>query len=136
MVEKINRNLLNKARKSIYEKDTVFYKLYNEIENRDIIFDEEDEEMPFRALFIEQKKDIDRSSTLYSIKGPFELLHADIANIKFLSKSAVDPHYCLLYADLLPSKIYTYPMKKISLLAKKWSNFMKKLKQKVIVKNK
>ena len=40
--EKINRNLLDKVRKSIYEKDKVFYKLYNEIENRDIILDEED----------------------------------------------------------------------------------------------
>ena len=41
-VEKINRNLLNKAWKSVYEKDKVFYKLYKEIENRDTIFDEED----------------------------------------------------------------------------------------------
>ena len=39
LVEKINRNLLNKARKSVYEKDRVLYKLYNEIENRDTIFD-------------------------------------------------------------------------------------------------
>ena len=27
LIEKINKNLLNKARKSIYEKDKVFYKL-------------------------------------------------------------------------------------------------------------
>ena len=59
MVEKINRNLLKKAQKSVYEKDKVFYKLYNEIENRDTIFDEKDEKIPFRASFIEQKKDID-----------------------------------------------------------------------------
>ena len=135
-VEKINRNLLNKARKSVYEKDNVFYKLYNEIENRDTIFDEEDKKIPFCTSFIEQKKDNDRSSTLYSIKAPFELFHADIANIKFLSKSAVDPHYCLLCVDLFSSKICTYPMKKRNLLAKKWSSFMKKLKQKEIVKNK
>ena len=68
--------------------------------------------IPFRPLFIEQKKDIDRLSTLYSIKKPFELIHADIANIKSLFKSTVDPHYCLLCADLFSSKIYTYPMKK------------------------
>ena len=118
-VEKINRNLLNKVRKSVCEKDKVFYKLYNEIENRDTIFDEEDKKIPFRALFIEQKKDIDRSWTLYSIKASFELFHADIANIKFLSKSVVDPRYCLLCVDLFSSKIYTYPMKKRSLLGKK-----------------
>ena len=109
LVEKINRNLLNKAQKSVYEKDKVFYKLYNKIENSDIIFDEKDEEIPFRAPFIDQKKDIDRSSTLYSINAPFELFHADI---RFLSKSAVDPHYCLLYVGLFSSEIYTYPIKK------------------------
>ena len=58
-VEKIKRNLLNKAQKLIYEKDKVFYKLYNEIENRDIIFDEEDKKMPFCTSFTEQEKDID-----------------------------------------------------------------------------
>ena len=58
-VEKINRNLLNKAQKSIYEKDKVFYKRYNEIENCDTVFDEEDKKIPFRTSFIEQKKDID-----------------------------------------------------------------------------
>ena len=136
LVEKINRNLPNKARKSVYEKGRVFYKLYNEIKNRDTIFDEEDKKMPFRALFIEQKTDIDQLSTLYSIKAPFELFHADIANINFLSKSPVDRHYCLLCVDLFSSKIYTYPMKKRSLLAKKWSSFIKKLKQKKILKNK
>ena len=135
-VEKINKNLLNKAGKSVYEKDRVLYKLYNEIENRDTIFDEEDEKIPFCVPFIEQKKDINRLSTGYSIKAPFELFHADIANIKFLSKYAVDAHYCLLFVDLFSSKIYTYPMKKRSLLAKKWSSFVKKLKQKKIGKNK
>ena len=105
LVEKISRNLLNKEQKSVYEKDKVFYKLYNETENRDTIFDEEDEKIPFRAPFIEQKKDIDRSSTLYSIKAPFELFHTDIANIKILSKSAVDLHYCLLCVNLSSSKI-------------------------------
>ena len=118
LVEKINRNLLNKARKSVYEKDKVFYKLYNEIENRDTIFDEEDEKVSFHVPFIEQKKNIDRSSTLYSIKAPFELFHADIANIKLLSKSALDPHYCLLCVDLFSPKIYTYPMKKRSCFMK------------------
>ena len=51
------------------------------------------------------------------------MFHADIANVKFLSKSAVDPHYCLLSVDLFSSKIYTYPMKKRSLLAKKMEQF-------------
>ena len=69
--EKINRSLINKAWKSVYEKGKVFYKFYNEIENCDTIFDEEDKKIPFRVPFIEQKKDIDRSPALYSIKASF-----------------------------------------------------------------
>ena len=49
--------------------------------------------------FIEQKKDMDQS-TLKSIKVLFELLHVDIGNIRFFSKSAVDPRYFLLAVDL------------------------------------
>ena len=129
-VEKISRNLLNKAQKSVYEKDKVFYKLYNEIENWDTVFDEEDKKIPFHTPFIEQKKSIDRLLTPYSIKAPFELFHADIVNIKFLSKSAVDPHYCLLCVDLFSSKIYTYPMKKRSLLAKKMEQLYEEIETK------
>ena len=43
LVEKKTRNLLNKAQKSVCEKDKVFYKLYDKIENRNNIFDKEDE---------------------------------------------------------------------------------------------
>ena len=65
----------------------------------------------FRPIYLLQnkKKSIDRS-TLYSINSPFDLLHADIADLLFLAKSAVDPKYCLLYVDLFTQKIY--PMKK------------------------
>ena len=41
-----------------------------------------------RSLFIphllNKKKNIDCSSALYSIKAPFKLLHADVADIHFL----------------------------------------------------
>ena len=49
--------------------------------------------------FIQKKRDIDRS-ILYSFKGPFKLLHADIADLRFLAKSAVDTKYCLLIVNL------------------------------------
>ena len=62
-------------------------------------------------------------STLYSFKGPFELFHGDIADIRFLAKSAVDPHYCLVLIDLFSNKIYTYPMKKRLYLANKLEKF-------------
>ena len=80
--EKINKTLLNKARKSFYEKDKVFYKLYARIEDQNI-FDDDKVKVPFYTPFLEQKKDIDWSSALYSIKAPFELVHADVANIRF-----------------------------------------------------
>ena len=118
--EKINRNLLNKEEKSIYKKDKVF----------DTIFDEEDKKIPLRILFIEQKKDIDWTWTLYSIKAPFELFQEDLANIKFSSNSVVDPHYCLLCVDLFSSKIYTYLKKKRSLLAKKMDPFYEEIETK------
>ena len=54
--------------------------------------------------FVEQRKNINRS-TLYGIKRSFELLHGDIADIRFFSKSAVNPEYCLLIFDLFMKSI-------------------------------
>ena len=51
------------------------------------------------------------------------MLHADIADIRFLAKSAVDPKYFFLLVDLFTSKIYVYPMKNRSLLTKKLGLF-------------
>ena len=115
-VEKINRNLLNKAQKSVYKEFFTNFIMKLKIM---ILFLMKKAKKYLSACRLLSKKGLDRSSTLYSIKAPFELFHADIANIKFLSKSAADPHYCLLCVNLFSSKIYTYPMKKRSLLAKK-----------------
>ena len=60
------------------------------------------------------------------------MLHADIADIRFLAKSAVDPKYCLLLVDLFTSKIYVYPMKNRSLLAKKLGLFYNDIQSKRI----
>ena len=38
----------------------------------------------FYTPFVEQKKDINRSSALYSTKAPFELVHADVADKFFI----------------------------------------------------
>ena len=72
--------------------------------------------------FVDKKINIDHL-TLYSFHRPFEMLHADIADIRFLAKFAVDPKYCFLLIDLFTSKTYLYPMKKRSLLAKKLGLF-------------
>ena len=41
-----------------------------------------------------------------------QFFHADVANIRFFSKSVVDPKYALLCVDLFSSKDYVYLMKK------------------------
>ena len=122
--DSISKTLINRARKSLYDKDKVFAKLYKESENiEEIYFDENSQpNLPLKTPFIEKKRDID---FFYSFKGPFELLHADIADLRFLIKSAVDPKRCLLIVDLFISKIYTYRMIKRIPLKKIWNNSIK-----------
>ena len=127
--DRINKTLLNKGRKSNYEKDKVFYNLFKKIENKNVIYDEDESRVPFYTPFTPQKKNIDRS-TLYSLNGPMQFFHADIAYLQFLAKSAVDPKYALLCVDLFTSKIYVYTMRKRSNLANKLEIFYKEIETK------
>ena len=72
--EKINRTLLSGARKPAYKKDKVFYKICISLEDQENIYDDDNDKektrIPFYTPFIEQKKDINRSSALYSINAP------------------------------------------------------------------
>ena len=120
----INRStklLIKKAKTSFYDKDKVFVNLYGQIEDKDF-FKKENETLPLVTPFVDKKTNIEHS-TLYSFHKPFEMLHADIADIRFLAKSAVDPKYFFLLVDLFTSKIYVYPMKNRSLLTKKLGLF-------------
>ena len=116
---KITKSLLKKAKMATYNKDDVFVKLYEQIEDKKFY---ENENLPLVTPYIDKKSNIDHW-TLYSISRSFEALHADIADLRFLAKSAVDPKYCLLIVHLFTSKIYVYPMKNRSLLAKKMEIF-------------
>ena len=75
-IDKINVRILNRLKKSSYDKDQVFYRLFKKLENEENEEKEEEEEkelqIPFYTPFVEQKKDIDRSSALYSINGPLQ----------------------------------------------------------------
>ena len=113
VTDQITESLINKAKKSPYAKDKVFVNIYNELENKNFI---SSESLPLMTPFISQRKDADKS-TFYSFKSPFEALQADIADIQFLGKSAVDPHYCLLFVGLFTNMICTYPMRKRKQLA-------------------
>ena len=79
--------------------------------------------MPLVSPFIDKKKTNIDHSTLCSFSKPFQMLHTDIADLRFLAKSASDPKYFLLLVDLFNSKICVYPMKNRSLLAKKLELF-------------
>ena len=115
-INRLTKSLIKKEKTSFYDKDKVFVNLYGQIEDKDF-FKKENETLPLVTPFVDKKTNIEHS-TLYSFHKPFEMLHADIADIRFLAKSAVDPKYCLLLVDLFTSKIYVYPMKNRSLLAK------------------
>ena len=130
--DKIIRTLLNKGRKSSYEKDKVFYKIFNLIEDKDIIydFDTDKPKLLFYIPFVEQKKDIDRSSLLYSINRPMQFFHAELAYLQFFAKSAVDPKYALVCIDLFSLKIYVYTMRKKCNLVQKMELFYKEIEQK------
>ena len=108
-VGNLSNSLLNKAKKSTYDKDKVFVSLYNELEDKNFY---QNNNLPLVTPFVSKRSNIDHS-TLYSIGKPFELLHADINDLRFLANSTVDPKYCLLIVDLFTSKIYVYPMKNI-----------------------
>ena len=100
-VRNLSNSLRNKAKKSTYDKDKVFVNLY-ELADKNFY---QNNNLPFVTPFVNERSNIDHL-TLYSIGKPFELLHADIADLKFLAKSAVDPKYRLLIVDLFTSKIY------------------------------
>ena len=95
------------AKKSTYGKDIVFVNLYNQLEDKS--FYQKNNNLTLVKSFVNKRSNIDHS-TLYSISKPFNLLHADIADLIFLAKSTVDPKHCLLIVDLFTSKIYVYPV--------------------------
>ena len=59
---------------------------------------EDEEKLPTGDDFLE-KREIGRL-TLYSFDGPFQLVHANVGNLKFLGSSATTPRYVLLAVDL------------------------------------
>ena len=128
-VDKLNERLLTRLKKSSYDKDQVFYKLFKQLEDSESI-DEQENEIPFYTPFIEQRKDIDRSSALYSINGPLQFFHADLAYLQFFAKSAVDPKYALVCVDLFTSKVYVYTLKSKNNLFKKMEEFYKEIDSK------
>ena len=113
-VGELNSRRFKKLKKSTYVKDKQLLKLINLAENA--VEKLKEEKMPTRLDYLE-KRETDRSM-LYSFDGPFQLMHADVANLQFLGKSATVPRYALLIIDLYSSKVYVYPMRSRKQIAK------------------
>ena len=84
------------TRKSYYTKDKVLVNLYTELAGKSSLYVDEINKRKASAYtpFFEQQKGINGKSMLYSFKGPLELLHADIVEMRFLAKSVADLKYC------------------------------------------
>ena len=128
-IKQLNEKVLKKLKKPSYVKDKEFFNLFSLLENKDDSGKDKKVSLPIKATYVGKGDDIDRS-TLYSFTVPFELLHADIANLEFLGKSAADPKYCLVIVDLFTSKTYLYPMKNRKLIALKLEKFYKDVQKK------
>ena len=102
--------------------------MINVAENSIEEFNKNNNETPVRLNYV-KKREIDRS-TVYSFNGPFQLMHADIANLEFLGKSATVPKYALLIVDLFSSKVYVYPMQLQKQLLKYLNIFYVEIKNK------
>ena len=122
----LSKRVLNKASKSVFPKDEVFVNLNKKLEDKNF---KQKDSLSVVTPLTNLKSNVDHS-TLHSISKPFELMHADIADTTFLAKSAVDPKYCLSLVDLFASKIYLYPMKNRSLLARKLKFLYEDIKKK------
>ena len=56
LADRINKTLLKRGRKSSYEKDKVFYKLFNAVENKIIIYENSENRVPFILHLLHRKK--------------------------------------------------------------------------------
>ena len=112
--------MLKKLKKLSYLEDKELADL-SAAENFDSINKNDSKTLPIRLDYVE-KREIDRS-TLYRVDGPFQLVTADSADLRFLGKSATHPKYCLVAVDVYSSKAYVYPIRSRDLLTKKLQLF-------------
>ena len=121
--DKLNEKTVNKLAKSRYHKDTVLLNLYKEFKKNGGKIKELKTKVVINTPFVQERAVTQRGEMLHTIDGPMQLVHADVADLNFFSKSVVAPKYCLLCVDLFTSKVYTYGMNKKSQLADKLEKF-------------
>ena len=81
--EKLDKLLLKNLKISSYGKNSLLQKWIGLAEN-DIDKINKNNQIPTRTDYV-KKTEIDRS-TLYSFDGPFQLVHVNVTNLKFLGK--------------------------------------------------
>ena len=111
--ENLEDKTVKKFLKSKYSKDMVLYNLYKKyMKNRGKKEDFKTKKIVINTPFVQGRYLTQRGDMLHTIDGPMQLVHTDIADLNFFSKSVVAPKYCLLCLDMFTSKTYTYGMKK------------------------
>lgn len=103
--EKVAENLVKKIKKSLYEKVQTFLLIYYRRRVKDKKLNDQYNKKSKKncVLFVSTKKH--RSSVFYTLVSPFELLHGDNPDIRFVAKSAGDPKYFLMLVDIFTSNI-------------------------------
>ena len=129
--DKINDRIFKKIKISKYVKDKELVNLVNNVEDLKAINKTVSKIILLQLNYV-KKREIDRS-TLHSLDRPFQLVHADVANLKFLGKSATHPKYCQLIVDVFSTKIYIYLVRSQKHLAKKLQKFDTKVSKKKII---
>ena len=123
--ETLDDKTVKNISKSKYSKDIVLYNLYKEyVKNGGKKEDFKTKKIVINTPFVQERSSTQRGDMLHTIDGPMQLIHADVADLNFFSKSAVAPKYCLVCVDMFTSKTYTYGMKKKSQLADKLEKFL------------
>ena len=118
--EKTGRKIL----KCRYAKNKVLYNLYSGfVENGGKANEFSSKKVIFPTLFIQEKSVTQRGDILHTKDRPMQLIHADVVDLHFFSKSAVGSKYCLASVEVFTSKTYTCGMKKKHQLSTKLEKF-------------
>ena len=106
------KKTIKRLSRSKYDKDKVLVNLFKEFKKEGGQVKNLKPIAIVTTRVIQEKSVTQRGDMLHTIDGTMQLIHADVADLNFFSKSAIAAKYCPLFADLFSSKVYTYRMKK------------------------
>ena len=89
--DELNEKTVNKLAKSRYDKDRVLSNLYREFKKNGGKIKELKTKVVINTPFVQERAVTQREEILHTIDGPMQLVHADVADLNFFSKSVVAP---------------------------------------------